>query len=754
VEGGVAGSVDIITRKPLDFSKPFTLEASAGAVYADLPSKTDPQVSALGAFKNDAGNFGVMVQLFSEKRHLRRDGIEVLGYDTIAGATATSPPSKIALTNPDLAGVQYPHEMGAAFFTQTRERNGGLLDVEFKPVDNDTLDLTAFSSRMLASNYNRNYLFWGTHFINAGAGQAPLPGYTIAGNTLTSATFAPVAGTDYGVYDQISRPDEEATANFVNLDNTWNATDDLTVFGQVGYSWGDGKTPEQDVSETSPGIGTGASYQLNGIGNGPSFNLGTQVNNTPTPGGVPVAFGWIFGDQNIDVKDTETWAKIDSDFKMHDDSWTDLKFGARFEKHDRTSANVIGQGPTAAGQKTSAYPTGGFSNYPSNFNTFGSSIPTGIWYWSPQQLQAYNSPANVNRDPVSRLDWNSMFSVYEKDTSAYVQADFKGDNWAGNVGLRYVHTDEDVVTYTAVGAAQPGAITTSAFGPFIPLFTNHSYNDVLPSANLKIDLAPDLVARFAAAETMTRADYSALGGFTSLSPPGAPGQTGGGSTGNPDLKPIRSTNLDAGLEWYFAKHSLLSATAFYMDLRNYVGYGSVIKKYVTYSKVDNGAIETYNLTAPINAAGRVEGAEFAYQQAFTENFGFIGNYTYADGKQTSLVAAATPGAPGGDSRLVGTSKNTYNVQGYFENKTFSARVAYTYRSSFYSGLDRSTAFTQYNIGTLSASLGYTMNEHFSITFDAMNLNNPTLKYYALNQDQPRAFYKNGSQYYLNFRFKL
>ncbi len=84
VEGGVAGSVDIITRKPLDFSKPFTLEASAGAVYADLPSKTDGQYSALGAWKNDADNFGVMVQLFSETRHLRRDGIEVLGYDTIA----------------------------------------------------------------------------------------------------------------------------------------------------------------------------------------------------------------------------------------------------------------------------------------------------------------------------------------------------------------------------------------------------------------------------------------------------------------------------------------------------------------------------------------------------------------------------------------------------------------------------------------------------------------------------------------------
>src|SRR6202051_2117287 len=118
VEGGVAGSVDIITRKPLDFSKEFTLEASAGAVYADLPSKTDGQYSALGNFKNDAGNFGVMVQLFSETRDLRRDGVEVLGYDTIAKG------SPIALAHPDLSLVQYPTDIGAAFFTQRRERNG------------------------------------------------------------------------------------------------------------------------------------------------------------------------------------------------------------------------------------------------------------------------------------------------------------------------------------------------------------------------------------------------------------------------------------------------------------------------------------------------------------------------------------------------------------------------------------------------------------------------------------------------------
>ena len=150
-----------------------------------------------------------------------------------------------------------------------------------------------------------------------------------------------------------------------------------------------------------------------------------------------------------------------------------------------------------------------------------------------------------------------------------------------------MHTQEDVVSYTAGGSRPPRARSlTSAFGPFVGVpVRQHTYNDVLPSANLKIDLTPDLVARFAAVGDH---DARRLLGAGGLHQPDASGRAlgqnvGGGSGGNPDLKPIRSTNLDAGLEWYFAKRSLLSATAFYMDLRNYVGYGSEIKTYVTYS---------------------------------------------------------------------------------------------------------------------------------------------------------------------------
>lgn len=746
VEGGVAGSIDIRTRKPLDLSEPLTLSANAGAVYAQLPSKTDGQYNGLAAWKDAGNNFGVMLQLFSETRHLQRNGVEILGYDQIA------PGSTIAKSNPDLTNVWYPHEIGEALFEQERERTGGLVDFEVKPADNVTLDLTGFHSKLSASNVNRNYLLWPTNFVGSGSGEAPEPGYVVQNNTLVSATFAPVAGTHYGVYDQISRPDETATANFVNLDGTWDATDTFSLFGQVGYTWGDGKTPTQNVSETDPGTGTGASYSLNGMNSAPSYSLGNAVNNSPGSGASAVPFGWIFGDQNIDVQDKETWAKLDGTFKMNDGPWTDLVVGARFQKHTRTSFNVIGQGPTAAGQLTSSYPTT-YGNYPSSYSSLGGSLPTDVWLWSEAQLAAYNNPTNVNRNPATRIDYNSMFGVYEKDDAAYVQADFKGDNWSGNIGLRYVRTDEDVLTFTGVNAATPGAIY-SDFGSFIGVGTDNAYNDVLPSANFKYDLTQDLVARFAAAETMTRADYSALAGAITLIPPAVAQSgvqpAGGGSGGNPNLKPIVSDNFDAGLEWYFDKRSLLSATLFYMNLKNYIGYGSVYKNELTFGQglPTAGAILPYDLAVPINAKGRVLGTEIAYQQAFTDNLGIITNYTYADGKQTSEVPV------GGDTRLVGASKDTYNLQGYFETKHFSARVNWGYRSAFYSGLDRSTAFTQDSIGELSASLTYTINDNFGVSLDGENLNNPELKYYALNTTQPRAFYRSGQQYYLTVHAKL
>ncbi len=191
-----------------------------------------------------------------------------------------------------------------------------------------------------------------------------------------------------------------------------------------------------------------------------------------------------------------------------------------------------------------------------------------------------------------------------------------------------------------------------------------------------------------------------------------------------------------------------------MDLHNYIGYSTKPLTELSFSnQFPAGQNLNYLLTVPVNAQGRVGGIELAYQQALTEHWGVAANYTYADGKQTSAVPPTASGAPG-DDRLVGTSKNTYNINGYYEDAHFSVRVAWNFRSAYFDGLDRSTAFSQDDIGYLSASLAYLVNENYSVTLDGQNLNNPTLKYYALNTTQPRAFYVNGRQYFLSLRAKF
>ena len=91
------------------------------------------------------------------------------------------------------------------------------------------------------------------------------------------------------------------------------------------------------------------------------------------------------------------------------------------------------------------------------YNSLGGSLPTGVWLWTAAQLAAYNGPANVNRNPAgTRIDYQLHVRRNEKDYAGYVQADFKGENWAANVGVRYVRTDEHVLIFTQVDPTTPG----------------------------------------------------------------------------------------------------------------------------------------------------------------------------------------------------------------------------------------------------------------------------------------------------------
>ena len=146
--------------------------------------------------------------------------------------------------------------------------------------------------------------------------------------------------------------------------------------------------------------------------------------------------------------------------------------------------------------------------------------------------------------------------------------------------------------------------------------------------------------------------------------------------------------------------------------------------------------------SPVNGNGTDKGFEFAWDQDLWYGFGIQTNATISDGEQ---------GASTGGGSLIGDSKYVFNVVPYYEDHGFSLRLAYTWRTKVLVGLDRSTAENEAAMGTLALSASYDINDNVSLTFDALNLNDPILKYYANDPDQPRAFYDNGRQFYFGVK---
>lgn len=723
-DGGTTGTVNIITRKPLEFSKQFTAEGSIGMVRSDQAKSNDPQYSALFNYKNDEGTFGVMVQGFSQKRELRREAQEIPGGFFKIGAD-----DPVAKTNPDLIGVNVPGLLGSTLFEQTRERKGGLVSLQFKPSDSLTLGLNGFSSELKANNYNRNFMMFGNSFAKS---QAPDPGYVVKDGVLTNANYKGVPGTNYAVYDMIYR-ESKAKSSYVTFDADWQISDSLTAKFQAGSTKGTGETPRQYIAEVTLANGGGASWATHGNGSPIDWNVGGDL----SPNGV-TSFG-TWGNQQVTAEDKEKWATLDFNQYFNDGGvLSSIDFGLRFADHKREALSPEGATP---GDIWSALKNGATANYPSGFaGDIGGTFPRNLWYFTPGALKdavTNNSTWLAGNDgPTGRHNYGAEWKVKEKNFAGYVQANFRGDWWSGNVGLRYVNIKQDIDTYNAVSKAADADVS-SLFGMWERLAFQNKRNRVLPSANIKFDLDDSLVLRVAASQTQTLPDYSALGASSYGSDLN---RTGGG--GNPNLKPTLSTNLDANLEWYFMPRGLLSVGAYHMNLKDYIAFDVVSRQ--LYSELTN-QLETYQISTPINADGKVTGVEVAYEQPIGEYFGVNANYTYANGTTSHTWSD-------GSHNLLGTSKNTYNVGAYFENERFGARVSYTRRSSFLISLSGTNPYYQDDFGTLSASLSYKATDWLSITLDGLNLNNPTYKYYQ-TAAIPTSFYSNGRQYYLNFRFK-
>jgi iron complex outermembrane receptor protein len=733
LEGGVAGAVDIVTRQPLTFKDSLSFQGSLQGVYNSLTKSTKPQVSGLVAWHNPDETFGVLVQGFYEDRSVERLGQETLGYTQITSGMVTGQ------KNPSLLGVWAPTLIGSTLFQQERKREGGDIAIQWRPSDKAEIRLTGFYSKLNATNHNDNYMFWGSRELNNNSPTS----FTVKDNTLVQAAFplispsgAPVEGL---VVDNIVRPDATGKSYYVNLEADFHPSDKLTVKTQVGYTYGLGQTPTEPAFEVD-GF-TGISYAPSGNG-----WVVTPTNINPkSPAGLSNDWAW---NETFYSVDKETYGKVDVDYKLDDGPIKDVIFGLRYADHSRKvdgwdrgcTLGADGQcwtSPTMPFSATNPTP------YPSEFSAGNLGIPgllTPIAGNPNTIVNILNAIHDGVHGPVSSINtpqnyyWPGAFKVTEKDLSGYVMARFSGEGWRGNVGVRVVQTKQNAfVNVSDPAGTHAGDITSSAYGPYYIADAKHTFTDVLPSVNLTFDLSPTLFLRASAAETMSRPDFSALGGTVSLTD-----TTLTGNGGNPNLKPVKAAVYDAALEWYYAPTSLAAISVFYDDLSSYVTFGT--SNAVYFSQFWN-AFKTFSISSPVNTSGEVKGVELQVQQPLPYNFGFQANLTYVDSHDID-------GNP-----LVGTSKITYNLVGYYEDSHLSGRLAYTYRSHFFVGLDRSAAENQDSYGSLDGSLNWKFNDNISFTLDGLNLTNKLLKYYALNKTQPRAVYDNGRQVFFGIRLR-
>ncbi len=738
-EGGVSGTVDIESRRPLDFKKPLNFSASIGVANQNNAGKNDPQMSALGSWKNEDSTVGVLVQAFSQARTLKREEFEnvwKLFEDTSWGGDTNA---ALAAAGVDLSKMhRYAPLNGSAVFTQDRKREGGLIDLQWKPSPKVELGFNAFSSQMKAANYNVNWMQDGFAMLNQGvvpttahvnsAGvidnlQFSGPCVIAPSLNLTAAQAAGRCAAAHGnAVDLAARPDAKTSTDYTNFDAKFKVTDDLTFDVKLGKTTSTGHSTDYAIEIWGPYATSG--YTMGGQGqafnmnfpSSPTFANGNNATNAAirTAGGMGTedeVQGWA---NIMDTNDSENYFHVDGKWTM-DGIFNTVKFGARATEHTRSRSWIVG-GKTPAGKLGANLPTP--STY-SGFDAGNGGALANFWMYTPDQIKAWGDQY-VRFNPADQ-DWNQAFTFKEAVNAAYVQGNFSSGQLSGNIGLRVVNTKDDVNQYqvdNANGTLQTLLLGTDKFSPWN---TSASFTNVLPSLNLRWDFSKELIGRMALSKTMSHPDFGKYAGLNKND------TTDTGTGANPTLAPTTSNNFEVGVEWYFAPRSLLAATIFTNDLQGYVTYGE--SKANFFNSISK-QVETYTIGGPAATDAQVRGLELSYQQALGGGFGVDANFTYAEGKEKTAIKGSLCAGDSflnvTDCTMFGTSRQTYNLGAYFENNDFSARVSYSKRSPYLFGTQPSRSVYVDAGGSLGVAFNYNINANTIVSLEGQNLLDPVM----------------------------
>jgi TonB-dependent receptor len=336
-----------------------------------------------------------------------------------------------------------------------------------------------------------------------------------------------------------------------------------------------------------------------------------------------------------------------------------------------------------------------------------------------------------------------LFDQRERSATLYLagrwKTDIAGVEVSGEAGARVVRVNRELR-----GQSRIGDVISD-----IDLSTSET--NFLPSASAIVAWNEDWQSHLSLGRTITRPGFSSLNPALSLVPPtvNAPGS---GGAGNPNLKPTRSTNLDATLEYYFQKNGYAQVALFHRDIDGY------LQNFTLDESIDG---QTYRMTRPQNSGkGTLRGAEFGIQKFFDflpgpwSGFGAQFNYTWIDGDNESKTSFDSDTFS--KTALVGVARQNYNFALLYEGHGITGRLAATRRGDYVEQIAE-PPFNQDRVVQASTfvdlSIGYELNRNLSLHFDAINLTGARFQS-SLGPYQPRDIRYNPTTYGVSMRFKM
>ncbi|WP_165886647.1 TonB-dependent receptor [Sphingomonas sp. PP-F2F-A104-K0414] len=771
-DGGIGATINLKTPRPLDTSG-LRGVASTKANYEGTSKKVTPYLFALVSDTFADDRIGILASLSYQRRLATIDSVTVDGY--LSGINV-GPDS----TNPIKANVSTPQNWNINNSDLDQKRFGATAVVQFKPAETLSITLDGLYNRYTSKAEIYSLGFW----FDPGAVTA----------SVADSSGVVTSTTANGRADMIHGPgNRKATTKEGGLNVDWQATDRLHFVVDATRSRAVNDTLGQNFNMV---IGSGPTSYTYNMADGDKFptvfgfapGALTNVNDM---------FAHVAQRSGALTQETVTEAKFDTVWKSGGGFLSTIRAGGSYTNRQRKNVNAQSAGGNISGLYggyTVKIPSSILS--PITASEIAGNIPTTYLKFDPEGLLNYLasnqalSALDVVRGAApgtsaARLQAagggkgyavtnDAASTVHEKVYAAYAEADFEGSveniPWFLNIGGRFVRTQTSisgnslVLTDIIPVPAEPALYTKVYAGPGGLVNKANAYNTFLPDFNLRLNVTPEVIIRFAGSQTLTRPNLTDLSPVVSYGDSRPSGLFLSG--GNPYLRPYKSTNFDASIEWYPQRSTMLSAAAYFKKVNDYI-VTSVTKEdiaiinsgKISLNNVITGANQaTFTATRPQNVgSANIKGIELNivhtldWLPSVINGFGVQLNATFVGTNRAyDKVSESVPFA------IVGLS-NSQNATLFYEKYGVSARIAYNHRGRFLATLQDGYGSQPLFVkayGQYDASMSYNISKIYQIYVEGTNLFNDKYSTTTQYDNQVRSYVNNGARFTTGVRVKF